>query len=94
MPPSAKTVVIVGASRGIGACLAREYAARGWTLGLLARSEDALAMLGHELRNGGTRVETAVLDVADTARVAPVLGDLMQRLGRVDLVIANAGVLG
>lgn len=94
MPPSTRTVVIVGASRGIGACLAREYAARGWTLGLLARSADALAMLGHELRNGGTRVETAVLDVADTARVAVVLGELMQRLGRVDLVIANAGVLG
>ncbi|MES2917928.1 MAG: SDR family NAD(P)-dependent oxidoreductase [Pseudomonadota bacterium] len=88
------TVIIVGASRGIGASLAREYAARGASLGLLARSTDALEALAGELRAAGARVETAGLDVADRDAVAPVLNGLMDRLGRVDLVIANAGVLG
>lgn len=90
-----RTVIIVGASRGIGASLAREYAARGATLGLLARSADALDALALELRqNHGVRVETAPLDVADRERVAPVLQGLMDRLGTVDVVVANAGVLG
>lgn len=90
-----QTVLIVGASRGIGASLAREYAARGATLGLLARSAEALAALAAELAaTHGVRVETATLDVADRDAVAPVLQGLMDRLGHVDIVIANAGVLG
>lgn len=89
-----QTIVIVGASRGIGASLAREYAARGARLGLLARSRDTLEALAAELRAGGVQVETALLDVADRDAVAPVLTGLMDRLGKVDVVIANAGVLG
>lgn len=89
-----QTVIIVGASRGIGASLAREYAARGASLGLLARSSEALEALASELRAGGVRVETATLDVADRDAVAPVMNGLMDRLGKVDVVIANAGVLG
>ncbi|MDP2226939.1 MAG: SDR family NAD(P)-dependent oxidoreductase [Moraxellaceae bacterium] len=95
MTLSTKTVVIVGASRGIGACLAREYAARGYHLGLLARSEGPLEALAAELAGvHNVRVETATLDVADGDAVAPALETLMARLGTVDLVIANAGVLG
>lgn len=89
-----QTIIIVGASRGIGASLAREYAARGATLGLLARGTDALETLATELRGSGVRVETASLDVADRDAVAPVLNSLMDHLGTVDVVIANAGVLG
>lgn len=90
-----QTVVIVGASRGIGASLAREYATRGCSLGLLARSEDALTALAQELKAAhGVRVETATLDVAARDTVAPVMQSLMDRLGNVDVVIANAGVLG
>lgn len=95
MTVSPATVIIVGASRGIGASLAREYAARGCTLGLLARSGDALTALAQELKAAhGVRVETARLDVADRDAVAPVMNGLMDRLGTVDVVIANAGVLG
>ncbi len=90
-----QTIIIVGASRGIGASLAREYAARGATLGLLARGTNALEALAAELRQShGMRVETAALDVADRDAVAPVMNGLMDRLGTIDVVIANAGVLG
>lgn len=90
-----QTVLIVGASRGIGAALAHELAARGLQLGLLARNQAQLDALAAELRQAhGVRVETASLDVADREAVAPVLQALMDRFGTVDIVVANAGVLG
>ncbi|HEX6592580.1 MAG TPA: SDR family NAD(P)-dependent oxidoreductase [Moraxellaceae bacterium] len=89
------TALIVGASRGIGASLARELAARGWQLGLLARNQEQLAALAADIRQAhGVQVETAVLDVCDQDSVAPVMDALMQRFAKVDVVIANAGVLG
>ena len=89
------TAIIVGASRGIGASLARELARRGYRLGLLARNQAQLEALAEELREQtGTDVVTAALDVTAQDTVAPVLGAMMQQLGQVDVVIANAGVLG
>jgi short-subunit dehydrogenase len=90
-----KTVLIVGASRGIGAALAREFAARGAQLGLLSRSHDQLQALAADLRKQyGARVEAATLDVLDSHSVQPIMQGMMQRLGQVDIVIANAGVTG
>jgi short-subunit dehydrogenase len=89
------TALIVGASRGIGASLARELASRGTQLGLLARNQEQLQALASELHQQyGVRVETAGLDVCAQDTVAPVLDEMMQRFERVDVVIANAGVLG
>ncbi|MDI1301594.1 MAG: SDR family NAD(P)-dependent oxidoreductase [bacterium] len=90
-----QTALIVGASRGIGASLARELATRGYQLGLLARNQEQLHALAAELRQQfGVRVETAALDVCAGDTVAPVLENIMQRFERTDVVIANAGVLG
>lgn len=89
------TAIIVGASRGIGASLARELARRGTRLGLLARNQEQLGELAASLRQEfGVQVETAALDVCDSDTVSPVLQDIMQRFDHVDTVIANAGVLG
>lgn len=89
------TAIIVGASRGIGASLARELASRGYQLGLLARNQEQLGVLASELRQQfGIRVETAALDVCAKDTVAPVLEDMMQRFDSIDVAIANAGVLG
>lgn len=91
-PPAA---LIVGASRGIGAALARELAARGYRLGLLARNREQLEALATELSTAhGVPVAIDILDVCDQASVAPVMQRMMQGLGRVDLVIANAGISG
>lgn len=89
-----KTAIIVGASRGIGASLARELASRGYRLGLLARNQEQLQTLAEELRAQGTKVSTAALDVTAQEQVSTVLGGLMQELGQVDVLIHNAGVLG
>lgn len=90
-----KTAIIVGASRGIGASLARELARRGYSLGLLSRNQEQLHQLAAELRSTcKTHVETGALDVCDQASVAPALQHLFQTFGTVDLVIVNAGVTG
>lgn len=94
-PVAPQTAIIVGASRGIGAALARELAGRGYTLGLLSRNQEQLHQLAAELRSTySTHVETGSLDVCDQASVAPTLQHLFQTFGQVDLVIVNSGVAG
>ena len=82
-------VFITGASSGIGAALARHYAARGATLGLVGRRRDALDALARSLPG-----EHAVdrLDVAAPAALAEAAADFNGRFGLPDVVIANAGV--
>ncbi|MCP3958070.1 MAG: SDR family NAD(P)-dependent oxidoreductase [bacterium] len=86
-----KSVLITGASSGIGAYLARELARRGARLGLLARREDRLRELADELENGGATVAWATADVTDGEGLAHALDDLDADLGGTDVVVANAG---
>jgi len=82
-------VIITGASSGIGAALARQYAKRGAILGLIARRQAELDALAAEL--GGT-VATYAVDVRDGPALAAGASDFMSRFGTPDVVIANAGV--
>ena len=84
-------VFITGASSGIGAALAREYAAQGATLGLLARRRDALELLAASLPNPSLHKVYAV-DVTDRAALAAAAADFIACAGGADIVIANAGV--
>lgn len=82
-------VVITGASRGIGRALALEYAARGATLCLMARSDDLLQQLAASIP---VPSHTYALDVTDAHALAAAAQDFMGRAGCPDIVIANAGV--
>ncbi len=82
-------VVITGASRGIGRAVAVAAAARGARLGLLARSAEDLAALQAELGEG---TAVAVADVADPTALRAALAGLEADLGRIDLLVANAGI--
>jgi short-subunit dehydrogenase len=79
-------VLITGASRGIGAALARQLAARGCVLGLVARGEDGLRTLIADLPGEGHRALPA--DVADRDSIRAAIADF----GDVDVVVANAGL--
>ncbi|MYM66073.1 SDR family oxidoreductase [Pseudoduganella sp. FT55W] len=84
-------VFITGASSGIGAALARQYAAQGATLGLLARRGDSLAALIATLPNAQLHRAYAV-DVRDHAAINEAAQAFLAYAGGVDVVIANAGI--
>ena len=86
-----KSILITGASSGIGRTLAFEFSRRGYALGLCARRLELLESLRDELERE-TQVAIAKLDVADLERVPEVLHKLADQLGGVQIVIANAGV--
>jgi NAD(P)-dependent dehydrogenase (short-subunit alcohol dehydrogenase family) len=84
-------VFITGASSGIGAALAREYAARGAVLGLLARRREQLDQLIATLPNP-ERHRAYALDVTDHAALARAAQDFIAAHGGADVVIASAGI--
>lgn len=85
-----RSVVISGASRGLGAALARRFSAPGVRLLLIARSAGPLAEVAAECGARGAEAHTAALDVRHPAALAEALA-AFEALGPVDLVIANAG---
>ena len=89
-----KTVVITGASDGIGKALAIEMAKRGYNLALSARRENLLHALKQEIQTEfpEREVVTAVLDVTDYSQVEKVFNRFSHALGALDIVVANAGI--
>jgi short-subunit dehydrogenase len=87
-----KTVLITGASSGIGKGLALEIAARGGRLALLARREDVLSEIVEEIKaqNGTAMAVTA--DVRDSKAVRAAADRVRAELGPIDVLIANAGI--
>lgn len=79
-----RTALVTGGGRGLGAAVARELAARGAHVGVLARSAAEVRRVAADI--GGTAL---VADVADADRLASVL----QSFGEADVVVANAGVV-
>ncbi|MXP64200.1 SDR family NAD(P)-dependent oxidoreductase [Roseomonas sp. M0104] len=86
-----RSVVITGASRGLGAALARRFAAPGVTLGLIGRDRAALEAVAADCAARGAAPRTGVRDVRDAAGMAALL-EAWERTAPVDLAIANAGI--
>ncbi len=87
-------ILITGASSGLGAGMARQFAAKGRDLALCARRTERLDELKAELadRHPYIKVAVAALDVNDHEAVPRVFGELSDELGGIDCVIVNAGI--
>jgi decaprenylphospho-beta-D-erythro-pentofuranosid-2-ulose 2-reductase len=87
-------VLIVGATSAMAAATARLYAAQGARLYLVARSQEKLTATADDLRvRGAAQVETAVLDLLETARHAAVIEDAFRKLGELDVALLAHGIL-
>lgn len=86
-----QVVVVTGAARGVGALLARKLAARGARLALVGLEPDELARVSAALE---TESHHWHADVTDHVAMAAVAEEVEERFGKVDVVVANAGVAG
>jgi len=85
-----KTVVITGGSDGVGAATARQFAAAGANLMLIARGKKKLEAIAAELRDK-TRVEILAMDVSDSEACVNVFKKAEFEFGRIDILVNNAG---
>jgi NAD(P)-dependent dehydrogenase (short-subunit alcohol dehydrogenase family) len=88
------TVMVTGASRGLGRALAVEFARRGAKLVLTARDADALAATASELRSRGAEVYALDADMSDKRSIYPLVGAATALAGPIDVLINNASTLG
>ncbi len=86
-----KTVLITGASAGIGAAVARRFGAEGARLVLAARGRPALESLADELTAAGYDTEVVPTDVADLDEATRLVEQAVERTGGLDVLVNNAG---
>ena len=86
-----RVVLITGASSGIGAALAREFAAQGAAAALAARRLARLRSLAGEIESGGGRALAIECDVRRDGDIESAVAATLERFGRLDVVVANAG---
>ncbi|WP_112246389.1 SDR family NAD(P)-dependent oxidoreductase [Kribbella monticola] len=87
-----RTILITGATDGLGRGLAHDLARRGAQLILHGRRPDALAELADELRGAGVTVHTVLADFAELDDVRKAADDLIGRQLAIDVLINNAGI--
>ena len=89
-----RIALITGASRGLGAALARRFAAEGAHLVLVARTQGGLEEADDEIRRAGGAATLLPLDLRDFDKIDQMGAALHERFGRLDILVGNAAVLG
>lgn len=93
-PLSGRVALVTGASRGIGRAAALAFARAGAHVVALARTSGALEELDDEIRSVGGTATLVPLDLGDAPAVEKLGPAVLQRWGKLDILLANAGILG
>jgi short-subunit dehydrogenase len=88
-----KIAFITGGSRGLGLEIARQICARGGKVALIARDAEELARAKTDLDRFATEVLTIQCDLLETAQIQSAVQQTLQRFGKIDILINNAGII-
>ncbi len=91
-PVTGQIAVITGASRGIGAAIARKLASLGAHLILTARNREQLSKIADEIGAAGGDAEALACDLSDPAQIEAFAETVLKQHGRCDILVNNAGV--
>ena len=89
-----KVALVTGAGSGIGAAAARELAGQGVAVGLLSRTRSELEEVAKGIQNAGGMALVLEADIADPKTLREAVDRLVAEFGRLDIVVANAGING
>jgi len=89
-----RVALVTGANSGIGEATARLFAQEGAKVGLLARRAERTRAVVEEIVAAGGEAMTLVADVSQPAAMEAAVAELVARWGRLDIVVANAGING
>jgi len=89
-----RVALITGASRGIGAGVARRFAAEGAHVVLVARTVGGLEAVDDGIRAAGGTATLVPLDLTEFDKIDRMVAALWERFGRLDMLVGNAGILG
>ena len=89
-----KVALITGASQGLGRALALAFAREGARVVVNARSEDSVRPVAGEVEDAGAEVLAVAADVSKGADVERLVGESVERFGKIDVLVNNAGLLG
>ncbi|MBT4689723.1 MAG: SDR family NAD(P)-dependent oxidoreductase [Rhodospirillaceae bacterium] len=89
-----RLALITGASRGIGAAIAKAYAAEGAHVILVARTSGGLEEVDDEINKIGGKATLVPMDLADFDAIDDLGGQIFQRWGKLDILVGNAAMLG
>ncbi|WP_336214159.1 SDR family oxidoreductase [Nonomuraea sp. LPB2021202275-12-8] len=91
MTSEVKVALVTGASRGLGAAIARRLGADGWTVAVNYHADSGgAAQVTGDIRAAGGRAEAFAADITDEAATAGLVGQVAERLGPVDALVLNA----
>src|SRR5918992_4387753 len=89
-----KVTLITGASQGLGRALALAFAREGARMAINARSEESIGPVAREVEDTGAEVLALAADVSKGADVDRIVGETVERFGKIDVLVNNAGLLG
>ena len=89
---SGKSIVITGASSGIGKAIAQSVATEGWKVFLIGRNEVRLEQVRDEVQKRGATAFIGIGDVGKERDVETLYENAMRSMGKIDILVANAGV--